>query len=432
MRILVLGINYWPELTGIAPFTTGRCEYLAARGHEVIVCTSMPYYPEWRIAPNYKKYFLLREKHNEVTILRCRSYVPKRANSFRRVLHEGSFVAGSLLCAFTRKKPDVMLVVSPPLGLGLAAVLLSRRWGIPFVFHVPDLQPDAAVDLGMLPAGALVRALYALEGFTYRNAALISTLTEAMRQQIISKGIVPGKVKLLADWAAADAFSVPLEGGGSNFRAAYKLDDRLLVLHCGNMGIKQGLEVVLGAAELSRNDSRIEYLLVGDGAVRTCLQQEAAARKISNVNFMPLQPPAQFIELLAASDVALITQRRTVANVVFPSKTLTLMAAGRPVIASVNRQSEVAGIVMEAGAGLVVEPENPSALHGAIKILMNDPLRRHRMGARAKAFARRHWDRDRSLAVTEAELESVVEPWLGSERASAREKLKSAAEEGGV
>src|ERR1700739_2494776 len=101
-----------------------------------------------------------------------------------------------------------------------------------------------------------------------------------MRQQIISKGIVPGKVKLLADWAAADAFSVPLEGGGSNFRAAYKLDDRLLVLHCGNMGIKQGLEVVLGAAELSRNDSRIEYLLVGDAPVRTSCQQEAAPRKI--------------------------------------------------------------------------------------------------------------------------------------------------------
>jgi colanic acid biosynthesis glycosyl transferase WcaI len=319
-----------------------------------------------------------------------------------------------------------MLVVSPPLGLGLTAAILSRRWKVPYVLHVPDLQPDAGVDLGMLTGGPTVRALYVLELFAYRNAAVISTLTEAMRQRILSKGISASKVKLLPDWAPAEAFTAALRGGGFNFRAAHKLSGRFLVLHCGNMGVKQGLEVVLGAAELARDEHRIEYLLVGDGAVRTSLQQEAAARKLSNVTFMPLQPPAQFIELLAATDLGLITQRRAVANVVFPSKTLTLMAAGRPLIASVNSQSEIARTVVEAGAGLVVEPEDPSALQNAVKTLMNGSAQRHLMGVQARAFAQRHWDRERNLAETAAELEAVINPWYGSEGTLAREELDSA------
>ena len=140
----------------------------------------------------------------------------------------------------------------------------------------------------------------------------------------------------------------------------------------GNMGLKQGLDVVLGAAELSRGDEGIDYLLVGDGAAHASLEKRAAARALSNVHFMPLQPHAEFMALLAATDVSLITQQRVVANIVFPSKTLTLMAAGRPVIASVNSESEVARVVRKARAGLVVEPENPSALFDAVKALRND------------------------------------------------------------
>ena len=408
MRILVLGINYWPEQTGIAPFTTGRCEYLAACGHEVVVCTTLPYYPNWRIAPGYQRRVLVHEERNGVTIHRSRIYVPRRVNSPRRILHESSFVAASMLCALAQRRPDAMLVVSPPLGLALSAVILSWRWGIPYVFHVPDLQPDAAVDLGMLAIGPLVRGLYALERRAYRNASLISTLTEPMRQRIISKGIPPDKVKLFSDWPALEFFRIALEDNGAGFRREQGLDDSFLVLHSGNMGLKQGLDVVLGAAELSRGDGGIDYLLVGDGAAHASLEKRAAARALSNVHFIPLQPHAEFMALLAATDVALITQQRVVANIVFPSKTLTLMAAGRPVIASVNSESEVARVVRGARAGLVVEPENPSALLDAVKALRNDAQERQAMSVRARQYAQAHWDRNRILAQTTAQLEALV------------------------
>lgn len=421
MRILVIGINYWPELTGIAPFTTGRCEYLAACGHDVVVCTALPYYPEWRVSSNYRRSVVLREEHNGVTILRSRIYVPKRVNTLRRIVHECSFVAVALLRALAQRKPDAMLLVSPPLGLAIPAVMLSRFWGIPYAFHVPDLQPDTAVALGMLPEGPVTRILYSLERTAYRNAALISTLTEAMRLRIISKGVAPDKVTLFSDWAVADLFQVALEDGGDRFRKTYGLDSKFLVLHSGNMGVKQGLDVVLQAAELCGHDSEIAYLLVGDGAAQTSLKARAAARALDNVRFMPLLPQAEFLELLAAADASLIVQQRVVADIVFPSKTLTLMAAGRPVIASVNSGSEVARVIRESGGGLVVEPEDPQALLEAVKRLRDRPQERKAMKLAARQYARSRWERNRILAETTAALVAMVKPPIEAGRELASE-----------
>ena len=143
MRILVLGINYWPEETGIAVFNTGRCEYLAAQGHQVTMCTGFPYYPQWRVPEEYRRKLFAREGRHGVTILRSYLYVPRRVTSVRRVLHEASFIASSCLRALGERKPDLLFVVSPPLGLAVTAVLLSRLWKIPYIFHVADLQPDA-------------------------------------------------------------------------------------------------------------------------------------------------------------------------------------------------------------------------------------------------------------------------------------------------
>jgi colanic acid biosynthesis glycosyl transferase WcaI len=184
MRILVLAINYWPEQTGIGPVLTRRCEYLASAGHEVTVCTSMPYYPEWRIPPEYAGKLFSREERNGVEILRSWMWVPNKVTSAKRIAFEASFLATSLMNALRNRKPDMLLVVSPPLGLGLSAVLLSRWWKIPYLFDVMDLQPDAAVDLGMLP-GPIRPLLYRLESMAYKHAALISTVSEGMRQKIV-------------------------------------------------------------------------------------------------------------------------------------------------------------------------------------------------------------------------------------------------------
>jgi colanic acid biosynthesis glycosyl transferase WcaI len=211
MRIAVLGINYWPDETGIAPFTTGKCEYLASCGHEVTAYTALPYYPAWEVPDSYRRRLFIREHRAGVTIVRSWLYVPKRLSSIKRIMHEASFVAFTFLRSIgcsEKDRPDILIVITPPLALGLAAFLLSRRWKIPFIQHVADLQPDAAVDLGMLAPTGFTRLLYAIEHLSYRKAAAVSTLTTSMRDKIVSKGIDAKKVVLSPDWARPELFTI--------------------------------------------------------------------------------------------------------------------------------------------------------------------------------------------------------------------------------
>lgn len=404
MRILILSINYWPEVTGIGAFTTYRAEYLAAAGHEVEVCTTFPYYPEWKVPAKYKGRAACSEERHGVRIFRSFSYVPGRVTAIRRVIHEGSFVFSSLICACWRKRPDLLVVVSPPLGLAASAILLSRMWRIPYVFDVEDLQPDSAGDLGMLPPPA-VRFLYRLEKAAYRNAGLVTTLTAGMRQRILGKGIPAEKVELIEprmDDSLADLS--PREGG--EFRARYNLGDSFLVTYSGNMGVKQGLDVMLDAAALSCSDPSLLFLLVGSGAACGRLRRRAAELQLPNLRFLPLLDEADFRGLVSASDICLVTQQKSVSEVAFPSKIVTYLAAGRPIIASVDPESEVAYITRESGAGKVVAAADPEALLAAIRELRENDLQQ--LGRNGRSYARRRWAASRVLGHLEKTLLAVA------------------------
>jgi colanic acid biosynthesis glycosyl transferase WcaI len=408
MRILVLSVNYWPEQTGIGVLTTWRCEYLASQGHEVTVCTTFPYYPEWRVSEPYQGSWWRRESHNGVNILRSWSWIPKHVTSAKRIAFEATFLIGNLIAALSSRKPDLLVVESPPLGLALTAGFLKTLWRIPFVYDVMDLQPDAAADLGMLRDGAMMRALYRLEKFAYDKAALVSTLTEGMRRRILEKSIAPDKVTLFPARADSGLFELKREIDGQSFRRTHGLENKFVVLYTGNMGVKQGLDVILSAAQLSQDRREIVYLFAGDGAVRRDIEERAAVMRLGNVMFLPVQQREQLFQMLAAVDLCLITQQRTVADIVFPSKTATFMAAGCPVIASVNPQSAVASILEQSGGGLVVTPEEAVPLLEAITTLQADDQRRSEMSEAGRRFAREHWDENVILPKMESELLELV------------------------
>ncbi len=411
MHVLVLGINYWPEETGIGPCTTGLCEYLASHGHRVTMVTGLPYYPEWRVPSLYRRWLGDREIHNGVTIHRSWLYVPRRVTPKRRILHEATFIGSATLKVFNqvrKDRPDLILVISPPLGLTMSAIMLGRMWKIPFAMQVEDLQPDAAIDLGMLKPGRATRMLLKVEQTAYRQAGLISTLTPGMRARILSKGVPPKKVTTIAHGVDAALFAIPLAGDGAAVRKRFGLGGKFLIVHSGNMGVKQGLEVVLEAAERSRRHADIVYLLVGDGAVRGSLQDRAARIGLNNVRFIPVQPRDVFHELLATTNLSLITQRNTVADIVFPSKTQTLLASGRPVVASVNAGSEVAKAIRDANAGLVAAPEDPAALLEAVLKLKDDSALRMTMARKGREYAQRHWSQEKVLRLMERKLCELV------------------------
>ena len=404
MRVMILSINYWPEVTGIGAFTTYRAEYLAAAGHEVEVCTTFPYYPEWKVPPSYAGKLAANEERNGVRILRSYAYIPNPATPLKRVLHEATFIASAMAEAIARKRPDLLLVVSPPLGLAVNAIVLSRLWHIPYVFDVEDMQPDSAAELGMLPSWAL-RFLYRVEKAAYSHAALVTTLTRGMRNRIVEKGIPAEKVELLE--ARADNSLLEVEAReGSAFRQRYSLENKFLATHSGNMGVKQGLDVIVDAAALNRSDDSMQFLLVGDGAACERIQRRVAELGLRNVRFLPLLEAEDFRGLLAASDICLLTQQKSVSDIVFPSKIVTYLAAGRPVIASVNPNCEIAETVRESGAGRVIVPEDGAALLAAIQDFRGADLREYRQNA--QEYASRRWSSARVLGHLERSLVSAA------------------------
>jgi colanic acid biosynthesis glycosyl transferase WcaI len=400
LKILILSINYWPEVTGIGAFTTYRAEHLVASGHEVEVCTTFPYYPEWKVPPSYAGKIAQNEERNGVKIVRSYAYIPNPVTAMKRVVFEASFISSATLRALGRKRPDVLLVVSPPLGLAASAIFLSRLWRIPYVFDVEDLQPDAASDLGMLPGWAL-RFLYRVEEAAYRHARLVTTLTPSMRKKIVDKGVPNEKVELLEPRMDDSLVDLVVEEG-SAFRQRYHLEEKFLVTHSGNMGVKQGLDVVLGAAALNRGDDSMLFLFVGDGADCGRIQRRAAELKLQNVKFLPLLSQQDFRGLLAASGICLVTQQQSVSEIAFPSKIVTYLAAGRPIIASVNPDCEVARVVRESGAGRVVDAEEPEALSFALQEMRREDL--SKFSENAREYARLRWSSVRVLGHLERSL----------------------------
>jgi len=394
MRVLILSINYWPEVTGIGASTTYRAEHLAAAGHDVEVCTTFPYYPEWKVAPGYRGKLASSETRNGVRIWRSYCYVPNKVTSLRRILHEASFTASVTARAAFCKRPDVLLVVSPPLGLAFPAILLSRIWRIPYVFDVEDLQPDSAADLGMLPRPAL-KILYSVEGAAYRHAARVTTLTTKMKERIVAKGVAQEKVELVEPRIDESLASVTPEQA-AGFRERYDLGDKFLVTHSGNIGVKQKLDAVIDAAALNRSDDSMLFLIVGNGADCARIQRRARELDLRNVRFLPLLDEQDFRGLLAASDLCLVTQQKLAMEIAFPSKMVTYLAAGRPIVVSVNPEGEVARIANESGAGRVAMAEEPVELLNAILDMRSKDLQE--LGNHAREYAFRRWSSSRVLS----------------------------------
>ncbi len=237
MNIIVWGINYTPELTGIAPYNTVLCEYLSSQGHAVRMVTSFSYYPEWRKRPEDRRRWYRLDRVNGVKVHRCWHYVPKQPSTLRRMLHELSFVATTFLRVVTLRKADVMVVVSPPLLLGFAAWLAGLITRAPFIFHVQDLQPDAAFKMGMMRQGPLMRVLYFLEAFSYRKAARVSGISQGMLREFERKGVPSSKLVHFPNGVVLPELAQLPPRRRFRRRMGFAEGD-FLAVYSGNLGVK--------------------------------------------------------------------------------------------------------------------------------------------------------------------------------------------------
>ena len=366
MKILVWGINYAPEAAGIGPCNTALCEFLRAAGHEVEMVTTFPYYPAWKKRPEDRGVAWRSEIHNGVPVHRCWHYVPARVRWWRRIIHEATFVLTSLPRVLTRPRPDLLIAVSPPLLLGPASWLVSMLRDTRYVFHVQDLQPDAALGVGLLRDDLFTRALYAAERFSYRQAWRVSGISRGMLAAFTAKG-VPAEKQLY--FPNGIRLEPPPSRGAFRARHGFA-DGDFLAVYSGNIGVKQGLPVLVRAARLLR-DQHIRLVICGDGAQRSVIESEAAG--MDNVRLLPLLPDAEYREMLADCDVAIIPQLAGSGRAFFPSKLLNPLTCSRAILSVADADSELARAVVEGGFGCNVLPGEAGVIADALEQLAANP-----------------------------------------------------------
>lgn len=396
MRILVIGINYSPEKTSVGPFTTGLCEHLATQGHQVKVVTAFPYYPEWRVWDGYRGSLYRREIINGVIVHRVAHYVPAKASRLiERLAYDFTFTISAFLAALFTGKCDVIYCSCPPPTVGLAAYVLGKIKRAPYVIKLTDLASDAALATGTLKEGFLVRLARAMEGFMYRKSRAVVCLCQGFIERLTTRGVALEKFQLIPDWADTESIC-PVESDGTFRRANGFSGEQFLVLHSGNMGKKQNLMNVVNAAEGSQDEKDLAWVLVGQGEELPALKR-AAEDRAPGLRILPLQPSEVMSQMYAGADLLLLNQIAAIEDAVIPCKLLTYMAAGRPIVAAVNENSEAAHIIRNANCGVIVPAEDFEALTAAVISLQKDVELRRVLGANGRIHAELHFTKARVL-----------------------------------
>lgn len=403
-----MGMNYAPEKTAIGPLTAELSEHLISLGHKVSVTTAFPHFPEWRVYEHYKGKFFQHENINGVSVYRGYVYMPTESrNAIQRIIYDSSICISSFLWGLIIKNVDIILVITPPLQLAVTAYYLSRIKNANLVMLIKDLVPDAAIDLGIIKSAKAIKIARMLERYAYKRAEKIIVICQGFADNLKGKGVPDSKVAILPDWVDSD-FIRPLEKNNV-FRQKYDISENIfLVLHAGNIGVKQGLENIITAAKEIKSESDLLFYIVGGGNERDNLEQLVKNENLDNVKLLPLQPKELLPHMLSAADVLVINQRSDVIDIVIPSKLYAYMASGRPIIAAVHPKSETARYIRLADCGLVIPPEQPEILADTLLQLRADPVLADRYGRNARKFLEDNFDRIKILKKYTSLLEDSV------------------------
>jgi colanic acid biosynthesis glycosyl transferase WcaI len=414
MKILIHGINYTPELTGVGKYTGEMAEWLASRGHDVNVVTAPPYYPTWKVLPPYSGHRYTKENLHGVTVWRCPLWVPKSPDTMKRIIHLSTYALSSLpimLLVSIFKRPDVIISIEPPLFCAPASLLCARLVGAKTWLHVQDFELSVFLGLGLVRSSAwLTRFLeIVFEGHLMRWFDHVSTISGYMLQRLLHLNIPSKRTCLLRNWADTDR--IHPDTSPVRLRTALGITpDTSVILYSGNIGKKQGLETVLLSAKIICDQlPNVLFLIVGDGVHKGTLLELARKMSLKNIRIMPLLPREEFPEMLTLADIHLVIQKRGAADVVMPSKLTNILAAGGHAIITAESYTELGMFVNNnPGIATLVTPEDPSALADAIINLLNDDSFRATARKKSRKFAEEYLAKEPILTALEKELKSLI------------------------
>jgi len=404
-RILVTGINYAPENIGTGKYTAELCEWLASHGHQVRVVTAPPYYPAWKVWAGHRRFWFARECRDNVDVIRCPIWVPARPRGLTRMLHLGSFALTSFL-AFVHAiawRPKVVLTIAPTLASAPGAWLLAKLTAARSWLHIQDFEVDAAMDMGIVDAGPLKRLALAAERWLLCRFDRVSTISPKMLERLTQKGVSLRCQLSFPNWVDTDAIQ-PLDVP-SAYRGELGIPDSAIVaLYSGNMGLKQGLELLGDAAHRLSDLSQLYFVFGGEGPAREAL--ECACSHLPNVRFLSLQPIERLRDWLGLADVHLLPQRADVADLVMPSKLTGMLASGRAVLATALPDTGVALALTDSG--VVTPPGDVDAFAAALRILATDGQQRQALGLAARRQALATLSREAILGAFHNDLERLL------------------------
>ncbi|WP_329206490.1 glycosyltransferase [Streptomyces sp. NBC_00683] len=398
-RLLVVSTNYAPELTGIGPYATQLAEHWAASGARTDVLTGMPHYPAWRVDEQYRGRWRGQESREGVTVHRRRHYVPPRQSALRRAWFEASVLIHGTL-APPPGRPDAVVSQMPSLAGGVMGARIARRHGVPHIPVVQDLMGAAAAQSGIRGGGRAAAVAGAAERYALRDAAAVGVIHESFVPGVLALGVDPARIRVVPNWTHVERPSA--DRAATRARLGWREGTQVL-LHSGNMGLKQGLDVLI---ELARLAPDIRVVLMGDGNQREGLRERAGG--LPNIDFLPPAGADDFTDVLAAADVLAVTQRASVLDMSVPSKLTSYFVSGRPVVASVADEGGTADEVRRSGAGVLVAPEDPAALLDAVRKLAGDPEAADALGAHGPDYVAQHLSREAGLARFDALLTEVL------------------------
>jgi glycosyltransferase involved in cell wall biosynthesis len=393
MRVLLLTPAFPPEITGSGNLMYELAERLAADGHTVTVITAMPRQRlgDQKLDARYGHRLLLRETVNGIQVLRVRTLPLPLSFPLTKGLDHFATPLAYLTAGFLTERQDVVLAYSPPLPLGLTALLLARRHGIPSVLNAQDMVPQYAIDVGLMKNPLIIWLFRSIERFVYRYSTILVVHSEGNRQYLISRGVNPLKIVVVSNWVDTECITPGSKDNG--FRHEHGLDGRFIISYAGTMGWAQNLDNVIECAELLRSYPEILFVLVGDGPKRKPLHARVEALSLDNVIFLPLQERDRYISLLNASDVCLISLNPCITTPVVPGKLFDIMASGRPVVGDVPIDGDAPKILAEGPCGICVDSNNPDQLAEAILRLYRNPALAEELGQNGRKLAERKYSR---------------------------------------
>jgi colanic acid biosynthesis glycosyl transferase WcaI len=415
-RVLLIGGNFYPEPIGIGKYNGEMIDWLAENGYDCTVVTSFPYYPQWKVQQPYVKksnWYTKEVKYykpfyeNKVSIYRCPQYVPDMPTGSKRMLNGFSFFISSFLVVFKllfSKKFDYVISVVPSFETGLLAILYKGIKGGKFLYHIQDLQIDAARDLKILKSKSLINILLKVEKFILNKADVVSTVSSGMMDKVKIK--CEKNVRFFPNWV--DNKVIYQIADKSALKEEFNFDSTdKIILYSGAIGEKQGLEIIMYVAEYFIKDQNIKFVICGSGPYLKQLLELKNKLNVENVIFISTQPVEKLNHFLNMADLHLIVQKANATDLVMPSKLTNILATGGVSIVTALPGSSLHELIIGHNVGLLAIPEDVMSLTSVIRKAIDSD--KSEISRNAVEYAERHFSISNIISKYYHQMEEVPE-----------------------